>query len=61
MIGLGICMIAFTGFGLYKAFIKKPLASTDQKADKIYNYYHQPRVTFGCAHWQGIPITNEVK
>lgn len=49
MIGLGICMIAFTGYGMWKAFIKKPEATTEQRAEKIINYYHQPKSTFGCA------------
>ena len=31
--------------------ITKPNPSTAQKADTIYNYYNQPRVSFGCAAW----------
>lgn len=49
MIGLGIFMILFTGYGLWKAFIKKPDPSTNQRAETINNFYHQPRSTFGCA------------
>ena len=49
MVGLGIAMICFVGFGMWKAFIKKPDATTQQKADTINNYYHDPRSTFGCA------------
>lgn len=56
MMGLGIFMIAFTGYGLYKAYIKKPLATTDQRAEQICNYYNQPRVSFGCATWKNTPI-----
>lgn len=49
MIGLGIFCIVFVGYGLYKAYIKKPLPSTDQKAEVINNYNNQPHATFGCA------------
>jgi hypothetical protein len=52
MIGLGIFMIAFTGYGLYKAYVKKPEATTTQRAETIINYNNQPRVTFGCASWK---------
>ena len=49
MIGLGVFMIAFTGFGLYKAYIKKPDPTTEQKAEKIINYNSSPKSTFGCS------------
>jgi hypothetical protein len=50
MMGLGICMIGFVLYGMYKAYIKKPLPNTTQNADKIENYYYEPRHWgFGCA------------
>jgi len=48
MLGLGIFTILFVGYGLYKAYIKKPLPSTTQSADKIINHYYEPKSTFGC-------------
>jgi hypothetical protein len=49
MIGLGIGMLLFVGYGLWKAYIKKPDPTTAQRAETINNYYHQPKSTFGCA------------
>ena len=49
MVGLGIGMLCFIGFGMYKAYIKKPDATTSQRAESIVNHYHNPRSTFGCA------------
>ena len=48
MYGLGIGMLIFVAYGLYKAYIKRPEPTTEQKADVIYNRYYQPRQTFGC-------------
>jgi hypothetical protein len=51
-IGAGIFFLVFDGYGLYKAYFKKPDPTTTQKADTInnkYNYY-QPKQTFGCMH-----------
>jgi len=50
MVGLGIGMLCFIGFGMWKAYIKKPDATTSQRAESIVNHYHNPRLTgFGCA------------
>jgi len=45
----GICTLLFVGFAVYKAYIKKPEATTNQRAEQIVNYYYQPKSTFGCA------------
>jgi hypothetical protein len=53
-------------WALYAGIIRpvlKPNPSTAQKAETIYNYYNQPRVSFGCAAWD-IPkkeLQNDVK
>lgn len=49
MIGLGIGMLVFTGIGLYRGYFKKPEPTTTQKAERIDNFYYQPKSTFGCA------------
>jgi len=46
---LGAGMLFFIGYGVYKAYFKKPPDTTLQKADQITNYYQNPKVTgFGC-------------
>jgi len=47
--GLGFIVLGFISFAVYKAYIRKPDATTQQKADTINNYYHTPKSTFGCA------------
>jgi hypothetical protein len=49
MFGLGLCMIGFVGYGVYKAYFRTPDPTTDQNADLIVNHYPEPRATFGCA------------
>ena len=51
MYGLGIGCLAFIGYGVYKAYFKKPEPTTtqNQNAEKIENVsYQTPRVMFGC-------------
>lgn len=63
MMGLGIGMLIFIGYGLYKAYVKTPDPTTTQSAGNIENHYHNPRVTFGCAStrvYQKYPV-NGVK
>lgn len=50
MFGLGIGMLVFVGYGLYKAYIKLPPPTTDQHAEAISNYTTPVKVYFGCAH-----------
>jgi hypothetical protein len=48
-IGCGIFVVVFVGYGLWKAYIKKPLPTTDQHADTIVNHYYEPKTgMFGC-------------
>jgi hypothetical protein len=49
MIALGIGMLGFVGYGMYKAYIKASPHTTEQNARVINNCYYQPRSTFGCA------------
>ena len=49
-IGFGLFTLVFVGYGLYKAYIKKPLPSTDQDAAVINNYHYEPHSgMFGCS------------
>ena len=50
--GLGFIVLGFISFAVYKAYIKKPEPTTNQKAEEIINYNNQPRVSFGCASWR---------
>jgi hypothetical protein len=48
-IGFGLVLATFVGFGVWKAYFKKPEPTTSQRAEQIVNYYYQPKSTFGCA------------
>lgn len=50
--GLGFIVLGFIGFAVYKAYVKKPEPTTNQRAETIVNYNHAPRITFGCASWK---------
>jgi thiosulfate reductase cytochrome b subunit len=56
MFSLSAGFLIFIGLGVYRGYFKKAEPTTEQKAKRIENYYHQPRVTFGCAHWKGTEI-----
>lgn len=48
-LGCGIFTLVFVGYGLYKAFIKKPLPTTDQDAQTIVNHNYDVKPgMFGC-------------
>ena len=50
--GLGFIVLGFVGFAVWKAYVKKPEPSTNQRAETIVNYNHQPRISFGCSSWR---------
>ena len=47
--GMSAALIVFLGIGVWRGYFKKPLPTTDQRAETIYNDYYQPQPRFGCA------------
>ena len=47
--GLGFVVLGFVGFAIYKAYIKIPEPTTNQRAETIINRYITPTPHFGCA------------
>ena len=54
---VGGLVIAWLGYALIVKPFTKPIPTTTNQADNIYNYYNNPRISFGCAAWN---IPNEV-
>lgn len=53
MFGLGIGCLAFIGYGVYKAYFKKPLPTTTQQGQRDnFNYVLEPRSYFGCQNFR---------
>jgi hypothetical protein len=49
MFSLGAAALLFIGYGVYKAYFKKPPHTTEQNAEAIYNYNYTPKMFgFGC-------------
>lgn len=47
--GMSGALIVFLGIGVWRGYFKKPLPTTDQRAESIYNYHYEPTPHFGCA------------
>ena len=49
--GMSMAFLVFVGFGVYRGYFKKPepTQTTEQTAEKINNYYSNPKSTFGCS------------
>lgn len=48
--GLSAAFLIFIGIGVWRGYFKKadPTQSTEQNAEKIENFYYNPKSTFGC-------------
>jgi hypothetical protein len=49
---VGGLIIAWLGYALLIKPFTKPLPTTTNQAERINNYYNQPRISFGCARWE---------
>lgn len=47
--GLSAAFLIFVSIGVWRGYFKKPLPTTDQRAENIYNYHYEPTPHFGCA------------
>lgn len=47
--GMSAALIVFLGIGVWRGYFKKPLPTTEQRADNIYNYEYAAKPRFGCA------------
>jgi hypothetical protein len=47
--GLSAAFLIFVGIGVWRGYFKKPLPTTEQRAESINNYHYNPQPRFGCA------------